>query len=63
MTYFPINIILLPFLLFIILMKSERLNNFILQIQYFFLIICYCSVALVMVIPVIPLLYLKMIIN
>ena len=30
MTYFPINIILLPFIPALILMKSERLNNTIL---------------------------------
>ena len=63
MTFFPINIILLPFLVPLLIMKSERLNDTILKVQYFVLILCYISLGAVISVVLIPLLYLKTILN
>lgn len=63
MTYFPINILLLPFLLPLMALKSDRLNDSILKIQYFLMVIIYCMLAIIIAIPVLPLLYLKIIVN
>jgi hypothetical protein len=63
MTYFPINIILLPFFIPLVLMKSERLNNFILQLQYFMLVIMYCVIALCLALPISIVLYAKIVLN
>jgi len=47
----------------LIIGKSERLNDSVLKIQYFILITFYCLLGLILAIPVIPLLYLKAIVN
>ena len=62
-TFFPISIIVLPFILPVVLFKSERLNDFILKIQYGFMIIMYCLLAIIISIPMIPILYAKSMIN
>lgn len=63
MTYFPINLILLPFLVPLILLKSERLNDSILKLQYLLMSTLYIVLAIVVAIPVMPLLYFKIIVN
>ena len=62
-TCFPFSIIMLPFLLPIVILKSERLNDMILKMQYAAMILMYCVLGSIISIPVIPLLYLKLIIN
>ena len=62
-TFFPISILVLPFIVPVVLFKSERLNDFILKIQYAFMVLMYCSIAIVISIPVLPLLYMKCIFN
>jgi len=62
-TFFPINILLLPFIVPVVLFKSERLNDFILKIQYAFMLFTYCVIAMVISVPLIPLLYMKCIFN
>ena len=63
LTFFPISLIALPFMIPIILLKSERMNDFILKIQYALMILLYCLIAIVLSIPLLPLLYVKCIIN
>lgn len=62
-TFFPISIILLPFIVPVVLVKSERLNDFILKMQYAILVIFYCIIAVVISVPIFPLLYFKCILN
>ena len=63
MTYFPINLILMPFILFLVVMKSPRLNDFVLKLQYTILVLCYCFIGLAFSTVVIPLLYFKCVFN
>ena len=63
MTYFPINIILLPFVVIVLVLKSERVNNSILQMQYFLLVIAYLFVAVALTVVLVPLLYFKIVAN
>ena len=62
-TFFPISLIALPFLIPIILLKSERMNDFILKIQYSLMIVMFCIIAIILSIPLLPLLYIKCILN
>jgi len=63
MTFFPINIILLPFILPLIILKSERLNEFVLKAQYFILVVLYIGIGALISVPLAPFLYVKIIIN
>ena len=58
-TFFPISIVVLPFIIPVVLFKSERLNDFILKIQYVLMIIMYCILACFISVPIIPILYCK----
>jgi hypothetical protein len=62
-TFFPISIIMLPFVIPVVVFKSERLNDFILKMQYAVMVIMYCFLGLMISIPLIPLLYIKLIMN
>mmetsp|Transcript_11820 Transcript_11820/g.18203 ORF Transcript_11820/g.18203 Transcript_11820/m.18203 type:complete len:108 (-) Transcript_11820:1047-1370(-) len=63
MTFFPINVVLLPFIFFVILFKTERVSDFILKIQYTYMILMYCLLGFAVSMIIAPLLYLKSIIN
>jgi hypothetical protein len=62
-TFFPISIVLLPFIPAVIAFKSERLNDFILKIQYSIMMLMYGILGCIMFVPVYPLLYLKSLAN
>jgi len=62
-TFFPISIIMLPFVVPVVIFKSERLNDFILKMQYAVMILMYCLLGFGLSLPIIPLLYLKLISN
>ena len=62
-TFFPISIIMLPFVIPVVVFKSERLNDFILKIQYALMILMYCFLGFLISLPIIPVLYLKLIMN
>lgn len=62
-TFFPISIILLPFIPAVIAFKSERLNDFILKIQYTIMMLLYAFLAVFLSIPILPLLYAKSVVN
>mmetsp|Transcript_11821 Transcript_11821/g.18205 ORF Transcript_11821/g.18205 Transcript_11821/m.18205 type:complete len:272 (+) Transcript_11821:948-1763(+) len=59
LAFFPVNFFLLPFLPFFLFFRSERFNEFILKTQYFLMIVSFCLIAIVIAIPIYPLLYLK----
>ena len=62
-TFFPISIIILPLILPVVIFKSERLNDFILKIQYGFMILMYCLIALCLSVFVWPIMYIKSVLN
>lgn len=62
-TFFPISIILLPFIPAVILFKSERLNDFILKIQYTIMMLMYAFLACIIFVPILPMLYVKSVAN
>ena len=62
-TFFPISVVVLPFMIFVIVMKSERFNDFILKIQYGVMILVYSLISFVLSIFLIPCLYVKCIAN
>lgn len=62
-TFFPISILMLPFLVPLAVFRSERLSELILKIQYAFMVALYVSIALAISIPLLPLLYIKSIAN
>lgn len=62
-TFFPISIIMLPFVIPVVVFKSERLNDFILKMQYAAMILLYCLLGCIISIPLIPVLYFKLIVN
>lgn len=62
-TFFPISILVLPFIIPVVVFKSERLNDFILKIQYAFMILMYCGIAVAISLPVLPMLYAKSVFN
>ena len=62
-TFFPISIIMLPFIIPVVVFSSERLNDFILKMQYALMILMYCFLGTIISLPIIPLLYMKLIMN
>jgi hypothetical protein len=62
-TFFPISILLLPFIPAVILFKSERLNDFILKIQYTLMMLMYSMLGCLLFVPVMPLLFVKSLCN
>jgi len=59
LTFFPINMFMLPFCWPIVIFKSDRLSDFFLKLQYTFMVAIYCCIAIVLAVPLYPLLYLK----
>jgi len=62
-TFYPISIVMLPFVIPVVVFKSERLNDFILKIQYAAMIVMYCILGTIIAAPLVPLLYFKLIAN
>lgn len=63
LTFFPINIVMLPLSLPIILLRSAKASDFVLKIQYMIMMLLYCILACVMVVPATPILYIMTIAN
>jgi len=62
-TFFPINLIMLPLATPIIILRSKRASELLLKMQYVIMIIMYCFLAFLMVIPATPVLLLKVYTN
>lgn len=63
MGFFPLNIFALPFYPAILLLKSSRLSDTALKLQYLVMILVYMVVALTIGLLVLPLLYAKVVLN
>lgn len=62
-TFFPISLVVLPFIVPLIVFKSERLNDFILKIQYTCMMLMYCIIGAAISVFLLPVLYVKTIAN
>ena len=62
-TFFPFSVLVLPFIPAIVAFKSERLSDFLLKVQYFIMVVMYCFLAIILSLPIIPLLYIKSVLN
>ncbi len=63
MTFFPINIVMLPFSAAVLYFRNARVSDFVLKLQYVLMVLIYLGVMCVLIVPLIPLLYLKIIVN
>lgn len=63
LTFFPVNIIMTPLLIPIATMRSSRLSDFCLKVQYVFMMFLYVVLALLMLFPLTPFIYLKVVVN
>jgi hypothetical protein len=63
MTFFPINIIMLPFIAPILAIRNPRASDFLLKGQYVIMMIVYSLIAGVVIIPATPILYIKSLSN
>lgn len=63
LSFFPINIVMTPFLLPLVYMRSPRMSDFILKIQYGFMLVLYIMLAMIFLLPIMPLIYLKCVMN
>lgn len=63
LSFFPLNILIVPFIPVIIKMRSTRISDFLLKIQYGIMMIIYSSTALLLIFPLAPVLYCKILIN
>mmetsp|Transcript_23983 Transcript_23983/g.36808 ORF Transcript_23983/g.36808 Transcript_23983/m.36808 type:complete len:383 (-) Transcript_23983:586-1734(-) len=62
-SYHPLSIFLLPFFLPMILIQSERVNDFAMKFQFFFLVLGYVLLGFLASIPGFILMYLKLVLN
>jgi len=58
-TFFPINLIMLPLSIPIILFRSKRASDILLKLQYVIMILLYCCLACIMIVPASPILLVK----
>lgn len=63
LTFFPINILMLPLIPPIVALRNTRASDFLLKIQYVVMMIVYSIIAGVAIIPMTPVLYIKSIAN
>lgn len=63
LTFFPINILMLPFIPFIVFFRSSRASDFLLKLQYGLMMIMYCILAGIIIVPFSPILYMKVVAN
>lgn len=63
MTFFPINILMLPFAAPILAIRNPRASDFLLKGQYVIMMITYSFISGVVIVPATPILYIKSISN
>lgn len=63
LSFFPLNIMIIPLIPLIIKLRSPRISDFLLKIQYSIMMLFYSILALFMIFPLAPLLYCKLLIN
>lgn len=62
-TFFPVSILMVPLLIPLLVIRSERLSDIVLKVQYGFMMAIYVFVSVIISAPILPLLYIKIICN
>lgn len=63
LTFFPINILMLPFLPAILFFRSKRASDFVLKVQYVTMMVFYSMIAMFFLVIICPILYCKILGN
>ena len=63
LSFFPLNILIMPFIPLIVKLRSPRISDFLLKFQYSIMMIFYSFTSLILIIPITPLLYGKILAN
>lgn len=63
LSFFPINVVITPFIWPILNMRNQRASDFLLKIQYILMILMYLLIALLFILPMAPFLYIKIMMN
>lgn len=63
LTFFPINVLNLLFVAPVLFFRSKRISDFLLKIQYVFIVLIYAFVGLLLLVALSPILVLKMVLN
>lgn len=63
MTFFPLNLVVLPFILPLMITRSKRISDFLLKVQYSIMIVVYTFAMIATITVLLPILYVKMIAN
>ena len=63
LSFFPLNIMVMPFIPLIVKLRSPRISDFLLKMQYGIMMVFYSIVSLVLILPITPLLYGKILAN
>jgi len=63
LTFFPINIIMLPFSLLLTTLRSKRASDIMLKIQYSTMMVLYCFISAILFVPAAPILIFKIYAN
>jgi len=63
LTFFPFNIIMLPFSLILTTLRSKRGSDIMLKIQYSIMMVLYCFISAIMFVPAAPILVFKIYAN
>mmetsp|Transcript_11817 Transcript_11817/g.18195 ORF Transcript_11817/g.18195 Transcript_11817/m.18195 type:complete len:123 (+) Transcript_11817:878-1246(+) len=61
--FYPINILALPVMIILMIIRSQRASDFLLKLQYSFMLLLYGLIVIVMMVPATPVLYLKLVAN
>lgn len=63
LSFFPFNILMVPFIPVVVMARSSKISDFLLKIQYCLLMVIYSTAALAYVVVLAPLLYFKALLN
>jgi hypothetical protein len=63
LTFFPINILMLPFMVPVVIFRNPRISDFALKLQYSIMMFLYILIAILITLPMLPMVYLKQITN
>lgn len=63
LSFFPLNILMVPFIPIVVKVRSTRISDFLLKLQYGIMMLFYSVLVLALIFPLAPILYCKLLIN
>jgi thiol:disulfide interchange protein len=63
LTFFPINILMVPLIPAILYFRNPRASDFLLKMQYGIMMLTYCTMSGIVIVPMAPVLYIKLVLN